>query len=132
MAITNSIARFPGVGGVLTAKTAVALSGTVQQTSTVTFAQPQATSSCGWVRVKVTNGGGTTPTCAAIIQLTDGTGTVIIGQFPALTIPLVATSGVDFIFEYNIDLNATSVSVLTTLGGTGPTATLDWEVFALP
>src|SRR5262249_37651600 len=99
MTVVNSIARYPGFGGHLYQKLTVALSGAGQQTNSITGISP--TTSAGYVRVKVLNGGGANTTCSFIVQATDGTGTVIVATIPATAVPNVASSGIDMAFEYN-------------------------------
>lgn len=133
MTIVNSAALVaPGFGTPLvSARASVAMSGTGQQTFTVPSSGSLApTARTGYVRVKVFGGGGTSPTLTDIlITATDGTATYTIDNFhPNTAITLSGTAGLDYLKEFCLDINATSISVLTTMGGTSPTATGDVEI----
>lgn len=133
MTIVNSAALVsPGFGSpIVAARANVSMSGTAQQTFTVPSSGSLApTCRTGYVRFKTTGGGGTSPTLTDIlITATDGTTTVTIDNFhPNTAITLSATSTADYLKEFCIDINATSVSVLTTMGGTAPTSTGDVEI----
>jgi hypothetical protein len=125
----------------------VALSGTVLQTNNLppTGTFPIAYSN-GWVRVKIYNGGGTTPTVIAVkILAGDGTNTIVVDYFnPATAHSLSATSWYDRSIYFLCDVAASGagggasgqlialngvnqIQIQTTLGGTTPTATMDSE-----
>jgi hypothetical protein len=134
MSITNSVASAGlEASGQLTQKTDIALSGTVQQTNSVTSILP--TISRLKVRFKISAGGGTSPTLTdVVIQVTDGTSTVVVFKYhPSTADTLSSTAWTEITTPVMVfDLAANEVDILTTLGGTSPTATLDWEVFATP
>jgi hypothetical protein len=44
----------------------------------------------------------------------------------------VAGSGVDYLIEYNVDINANQMTVTTTVGGTTTTCSMDLELIATP
>lgn len=125
----------------------VALSGTAPQTTNIpgTGLFPIAYST-GWVRVKIYNGGGTTPTVSNVkITATDGTNVIVVDTYnPGTAHNLTATSWYDRSIDFLVDLALTGagggasgqlialngvnqIQVITTLGGTAPTATMDLE-----
>lgn len=149
MAIQVSAATFGGVGEQLVQSLAVALSGTAQQTTRVPASgsiTPQVNR--GYIRAKVYNGGGTSPTLSDItFQAADGTNTVFIDNVhPAAAVALSTTSWVDVLIDFIVDTfgtsggaagnlispGATFFNVLTTMGGTSPTASMDVEIVAEP
>lgn len=102
--------------------------------------------STGWVRVKIYNGGGTSPTVTQVkIVGTDGTNSIVLDVFnPGTAHNLSTTSWYDRSIDFLVDVAATgagggatgqlialngvtSIQVITTLGGTTPTATMDCE-----
>jgi hypothetical protein len=109
--------------------------------------------SAGRLRIKIYNGGGTTPTLVdLVVSASDGTNTVIIGAsilHPTVAVPLTAaTAWLEFEFEFILDVatttagaggasgqllpgGATSMAVKTTLGGTTPTASMDVDLVPL-
>jgi hypothetical protein len=153
MAIVNSIATTgPGFGsGFLVARTAIAVSSgsasAVPSTGSLTIAIYR-----GKIRVKIYNGAGTTPTLTKLqIALTDGTNTVVIGDWNFGTaVTLSSTSYWDgfiaFCVDYStagggatgtllaptVSTNAQVVNVTPTLGGTSPAATMDVEIYGEP
>jgi len=149
MSIVNSVSTYTGVGNELYTSVNVVLSGTAQQTKTV-----PATGSFspavnrGYWRCKVYNGGGTSPTLTDLtVNGYDGTNTVVVDNFhPGTASTLSATAYVDvlsdFLFDYTtagggasgslLQYGATVLQFLTTMGGTSPTATADYEVAAQP
>jgi hypothetical protein len=138
MAITNSLQTvYPGMGqptcyGV---QTSVALSGSSQQTTSFTTTNtPQLAQGLprGMVRVKVYNGGGSNTTSTITVTVYDGTNTYAIGNLPAYTIANGSNSGHDYLFEYCVDISVIQVNILSTLGGTTTTATMDIELVAGP
>jgi hypothetical protein len=160
MSFNTSLASTqPGFGSSISssvnALTAVALSTTGAVANTVPSSGnlvPTFGVIAGKVRVKIYNGGGTSPTLVAIvIKLSDGTNTVTVDAFnPAVAVTLSATSWFDGLFAFLIDTGATAnggalgqlisnttqngaltLSVTTTLGGTTPTALMDVEVRAV-
>ena len=138
-AFTNRVAKIgPGFGSPLQndkyfLNAAVALSTTGQGTTTLpstsTWTAPFELSA-GWVRVKIYNGTGTSPTLTdLLITGSDGTTTVQIAQVhPNSAVTLSTTSWFDEIFPFFVDLTLTSITIKTTLGGTSPAATMDCEV----
>lgn len=114
-------------------QTNVALSGTGQSTTTLpktsTWTASQ-TLSAGYVRVKVYGGSGTSPTLTDVV-ITGSNGTItteLAALHPNSAIALSATSYVELLFPFITDLTLTSISILLTMGGTGPGSTLDCEV----
>ena len=149
MAIVNSVATYAGVGCQLLQGTGIALSGTAQQTNNLPTSGSISPNCCrGYVRVKIYNGGGTSPTVVDILTTaTDGTNTVTMDNYhPGTATVLSTTSYVDFLADILFDFAATAggavgcllnygatiFKCLTTLGGTSPTATLDWEIAVEP
>ena len=150
---------FPGMGqplrnDALYLQTGLALSGTAQQTFPIPASGVLVpTTTAGRIRVKIYNGGGTTPAVTDIvITATDGTNTVEIlqGTFHTnVAVSLTATSWLEFEFEYILDTapsgagggasgqlsgvigGANAFSVKTTLSGTAPTASMDMEICPL-
>jgi hypothetical protein len=135
-------------------QTGLALSGTAQQSfpmpSSGTFAIP---TTVGRIRIKIYNGGGTSPTVADVLILaSDGTNSVVVGQglvHPNAAVAITTTQWYEEEFEYILDTaasgagggasgqlssvvgGANSFSVKTTLGGTSPTASMDMEICPL-
>jgi hypothetical protein len=138
MAIVNTYQTlYPGYGQptVYGVKNAVALTTTVQQTNSFTTANlPGLTQGMtkGLCRVKIYNGGGTTPAAAIIVTVTDQTNTYTIANIPATTVPALANSGMDFYIDFGVDINFNQLNILTTLTGTTPTASMDAEIVAGP
>ena len=149
---------FPGMGVSVRNDTqylraGIALSGTPQQTSVLPATGIILPTTAGRIRVKIYNGGGTTPTFTdLVVNASDGTNTVIIGPslvHPASAIGLTATQWFEYEFEYLLDTaasgagggatgqlsgvvgGATSFNILTTMGGTSPTASMDVEICPL-
>jgi|HubBroStandDraft_2_1064218.scaffolds.fasta_scaffold00006_30 hypothetical protein len=115
------------------------------------------TITCGRVRVKIYNGTGTTPTLTKLqVQAFDNTNTVVIADWnPSTAATLSSTSWFDSYADFVVDTapstisggavgwligsasavtgngGITSLKVIPTLGGTGPGATMDVEVFGL-
>ena len=103
----------------------------------------------GKIRIKIYNGGGTSPTIVNIqVNASDGTNTVPLYTYhPTTALALSTTSWFDTYIAYLLDTassttnggavgqliagGATSFSVITTLGGTTPTASMDLEIFPL-
>src|ERR1700693_5635432 len=134
MAIVNSLSRFltnPPFAFVQKLTVAIGAGPTTTTQALPTTPGPQVVTN-GYVRVKVLNGGSADIFVSGTVQVTDGTGTVIIGVIPSASVPNVASSGIDLVFPFNIDINANSVSVTTTLTGTTKTATLDFEIAGNP
>jgi hypothetical protein len=155
-AINVQLARtFPGFGmGLLSSQNtnlAAALSGastTVTLPTTGTFTLATTT---GKVRIKIYNGGGTSPTITSIIgSASDGTNTVrFLEVAPATAYALSTTAWYDQMFDYILDTaasgagggatgqlsgvvgGATSFSFIIALGGTSPTASADLEIVPL-
>lgn len=107
-----------------------ALSTTSAQTTTLSGLTP--TIKQGWIRCKVYNGGGTSPTLINLtIQVTDGTTTEYVAVFnPATAISLAAATQITMVFPFLSELSVNAVKVITTLGGTAPTASLDIDIGA--
>lgn len=150
---------FPGMGQPLRndavfLQTGLALSGTVQQSFPIPLTGVLApTTTMGRIRLKIYNGGGTTPALTDVLVTgSDGTNTVVIGQavlHPNVAITLLASGNqwLEFIFDYLFDVGspgggasgqlssaiggANSFSVKTTLSGTAPTASMDMEICQL-
>jgi hypothetical protein len=148
---------FPGYGvGVrndnVYLRTGIALSTTGAQTNTMPATgtlSPGTT--VGQQRFKIYNGGGTSPTLVSLtVSATDGTNTpyFIYTNTPATALALSTTGWFDRFFEYLLDTatttagaggasgqllpgGATSFTATTTLGGTTPTASMDWEIVPL-
>lgn len=141
MAFTNRLSTVvPGMGTPLSNdslfyQSGVSLSGTTQQSTTLpssgSFAAPN-TLSKGYLRIKIYSGGGTSPTLTdLVVTATDGTTTVTMGQFlihPSTAFALASNAVFDDMQPFLLDINATSFTVKTTLGGTTPTASMDVEV----
>lgn len=134
MAFTTRLAIItPSMGSPLSndtllLKAGTSLSGTVLQTTSITSITP--TIRAGYVRVKLYNGGGTSPTLAALqIDFTDGTTTETVAVMnPAVAVPLSTTAFFDVVVPFLLEIGATQINVKTTLGGTSPTASMDYEV----
>lgn len=149
MSIVNSVGTFTGVGAQLVQQTGISMNGAGPTTTTV----PSSGSfspvvNRGYVRVKVYNGGGTSPTLTDItLQAGDGTNTVTLDNFhPGVAVTLSSTSFADVLFDILLDSlatgggstgtlsggGATIFKILTTFGGTAPSALMDIEVAAEP
>jgi hypothetical protein len=140
MAITNSIsAAMPTVGiptlvgTILASNQSVgnSLSGTTAQENSLTVGS-EFPISRGWIRVKTYNFTGTSPTQKLQVDVTDGTNTYTVrpvGAAQGVTTQ-GANSGFDETFFFITELSVTQVNIITTLGGTTPTASLDFEIFA--
>jgi len=129
----------------------IALSGTVQATSPIPATGVILGTTAGKIRVKIYNGGGTSPTLVdLLVTASDGTNTVLIGQslfHPSAAWALTTTAWFEVVIDYLLDTaasgsgggaagqllpgGATSFSVKTTLGGTSPTASMDLEIVPL-
>jgi hypothetical protein len=112
-----------------------ALSGTGQQTFVLPAALPSSwnapnTMSAGWAQIKIYAGTGTSPTLVdLVLQGSDGVNTVTFGVIhPNSAIALSSTGSCEFLIPFQTDLTLSSITLSTTLGGTSPGATLDWEV----
>jgi hypothetical protein len=155
MAINNSVANnSPGFGSPeLIQRLGIALSGAAQQTTSIP-ASGSITPGIyqGKVRIKVYNGTGTGVTLTdLILQITDGTNTVIFGEFHPNSAPtLTSTTWVDYLSDFCVDFGPTPggatgqliqpgaataaaivIQVLTTLGVPGG-ASMDVEVIGQP
>lgn len=148
MAIVNSVATAgPGYGsGFLVSRTGIAVSsGSASAVpSSGSLSQPVYR---GKIRVKVYNGTGTSPTLTKLqIAITDGTNTVVVEDRNFSTaVTLSSTAYYDGVFNFLVDSGAGGgatgtllgptlspamvVNVTPTLGGTGPGATMDVEVY---
>jgi hypothetical protein len=82
----------------------------------------------GQVRVKVYNGGGANTTVAVTVNFGDGTNTVIVFSQAATAVPNTALGGVDFIIDFELDIVPTTCNIITTVGGTTTTASMDAEI----
>lgn len=150
---------FPGMGHSLRndssfLQTGVSLSGN-SQTSTVHPASGvfAPTIGAGRMRVKIYNGGGTSPTLTDfVVTATDGTNTLVLPQsvlHPTVAISLNAGSWFDIIFDFMFDIattgaggasagqlsgtigGANAFTVKVTFGGTSPTGTMDIDLCPL-
>lgn len=153
MAIVNTVANTTqGFGsGFLTQRVGIAL------TSGTTFSLPSTGSVngnpiySGKMRIKIYNGGGTTPTLTALqLKATDGVNTVIFDDLNfSAAVTLSSTSFFDYIKDFNFDFSTlgggatgtllapgTAVAMVfqavATLGGSSPTASMDMEVCGQP
>ncbi len=155
MALNVRVDRtFPGFGvGVRNDATyyqaGLALSGTVQQTFPIPATGVILGTTAGKIRMKVYNGAGTSPTLVDLqVNASDGTNSVSIFNYhPSTALALSTTAWFDRYFNYLLDTaasgsgggavgqllpgGATSFNVLTTLGGTSPTASMDLEIVPL-
>jgi hypothetical protein len=113
-------------GGYATAN-AVALSTTSPVTTAVALGTQGYTN--GLIRVKIYHGGGTSPTVELQITVTDGTNTyTVLLPTTAFAVPAGANSGIDIVVDVNVDIEIATVDIITTLGGTTPTASMDYEI----
>lgn len=132
-------------------RTGISLSTTGQQTNTIPATgtlSPGTT--VGRLRIKIYNGGGTSPTLIdLLVQASDGTNTIpVYSNHPNVAFAISTTSWFDRYFEYLLDTatvtanaggangqllpgGVTSFNILTTLGGTTPTASMDLELAPL-
>jgi hypothetical protein len=156
MALTIRLDRtFPGMGSpmrndAIFLQTGLAMSGTAQQSFPIPASGVLSfQTTTGKIRMKVYNGGGTTPALTDIlVTASDGTNSVVIGNsllHPTVAVTLIAASNqfFEFFFEYLLDSGAgggasgtlaggaTSFSVKTTMSGTSPTASMDLEICPL-
>src|ERR1700693_508239 len=146
---------FPGEGvGVrndsVYLQTGIALSGTAQQSSPIPLTGTILGTTAGKIRIKIYNGGGTSPTLVDILVVaSDGTNFVpVFAYHPNVALTLLTTQWYDAYFAYLLDTasvtndaggvkgqllpgGATSFSVKTTLGGTSATASMDLEIVPL-
>ena len=117
------------------------LGGTGSATKTMSWATSVGvpTISKGKIRFKLQATAGTSPTLILIeFVLDDGTSFVSVERFnPTTAQPIALPSGspsatapdyIDRVFEFETDINATELSIVVTLGGTTPQATLDVEL----
>jgi hypothetical protein len=135
-------------------QTGLAMSGTAPQSFPIPSSGTLAlTFTAGRVRIKIYNGGGTSPTLVDFfVTAGDGTNTIVIGQslvHPNAAIAISATQWFEFEFEFILDVatsgagggasgqlssaigGANQMAVKTTMGGTSPTASLDVELVPL-
>jgi hypothetical protein len=124
----------------------IALSGASQSNTLPPSGSFPIAYSNGWVRVKIYNGGGTTPSVSGVkILLGDGTNQVVADYFnPTTAHSLSATSWYDRSIYFLCDVAATGaggptvgqlialngvsvITIQTALGGTTPSATMDTE-----
>lgn len=135
MAIVNSVQRvMAGFGAGAGAGTAAggyataagtALSG-ASTTTAVTMGTQGYTN--GKIRVKVYAGGSSTTALTLTITVTDGTNTYLVASVPAYTIANGTNSGLDMLFDVNVDIQIATVNIITALSVGTTTATLDYEV----
>lgn len=142
MAIGNSAAiTTPGYGSSLPPQVQnnIALSGTGVQTNTFPSTGVLVVNTrSGIVNVKIRNGAGTSPTVVMVaITCYDGTTTELVDAVaPSTAYALGANAVFHKTFRYLNDLTgaaaggpgASTVNVLTTLGGTSPSAVMDMEL----
>ena len=103
--------------------TAQAASGTI----TLTFSQPVTK---GRLRIKSSGVNAVTTSAIGALTVTDGTNVVEVrGPLLAAT---AAGANFDIITEFCTDIQATSLSFATTLGGATTTATINSEFFGNP
>ena len=110
------------------------LSGTSPETNTIPASGSLSpTGRTGKLCVKVYLGAGTSPTLVDLrVTATDGTTTSTVFEFAPAVAPALSSNGrVELLIPFKCDMNFTSVSIITDLGGTSPTAELDadltWE-----
>lgn len=150
MAIVNSCATFTGVGAQLVQLVGVSFNGTGPTTTRIPSGSTNLSPvvNRGYVRAKIYNGGGTSPTLTDItIQAGDGTNTVGLDNYhPGVAVTLSSTSFADVLFDVLFDSlatgggasgalsggGATFFNVLTTFGGTAPSALGDFELAVEP
>jgi len=137
MTFTNRLEQImPGWGQPVTLDTSflaanTALSGTGQASTTLPSSGSWSpTISKGRGRIKIYSGTGTSPTLTDILVTgSDGTNTVELFVFhPNTAVTLSSTSLLDLLFNFMTDLNLTSITIKTTLGGTSPGATMDAQI----
>lgn len=124
----------------------ISLSTTAIQTNTLSGFSP--TLSKGYIRVKIYGAGGTAPTLLALnVNVSDGTTFVMVyGNSPVVATAIVMSTtvaagspytnggsntnpgGEEYLIPFEVDINCTQLSILTTLGGTTPTAKMDVEI----
>lgn len=132
MTIVNSAQRLYGGLGTLSNYTSVAntaLSGA--STSTVITVGTQGYT-CGLIRVKIYNGGSSGTAAAVTVTVTDGTNTYLVGTIGAYTIAAGTNSGIDKTFDVDVDIQISSVTIVTALTVGTTTATLDYEILLGP
>ena len=138
MAIVNTIQRLMnGYGNgtcyVPTAGTALSAG---PQTNTVTLANSGFTQGYtnGLIRIHVYGGGGSNTTVVCAVYVGDGTNSVyVLPTTAAMAVPSTnAGSGVDYLIDVNVDIQITTVSFVTTVGGTTTTASMDTEICLNP
>lgn len=152
---------FPGMGVTVRQDTSYLQTGLAMTTagSPQTWPLPatgtfSTTFTAGRVRIKIYNGAGTTPALTDIVfKVGDGTNLITIGEsllHPNSAIAISATSWLEFEFEFVVDVATTSgtgggsigqllasigganqASLITTMTGTGATASLDVELAPL-
>lgn len=160
MAIVNSVATAgPGYGsGFLTQRAGIAVTSGTGYAIPVSGSVNGNPIYRGKCRIKIYNGTGTTPTLTLLTtSITDGTNTIILpagsygsGSSPITpTITLSSTNWFELVFEFLVDYStlgggstgtllgpgtaaAIVLTVTPTLGGTGPGATMDLEVYGEP
>lgn len=128
----------------------IALSTTGQGTSPIPATGTILGTTRGKIHIKIYNGGGTSPTLTdLLVNATDGTNTVAVFEYhPTVACTLTTTHWFERIFDYLLDQvtgstgsggaagqlingGAVTFNVLTTLGGTTPTASMDLEIVPL-
>lgn len=142
--ITRLPDQVPGLGSparndALFLKQALVLSGTAQQTNVIPASGNFSPALCrGKIRVKLSapSTSGVSPAVSSLyFVLTDGTNFVDVGRHssevmqlggatPSASIP----NYVDRILEFEVDINAVSLSVVSTLTGTNPIVLMDVEI----
>lgn len=134
MAFTNRLALItPSFGSPLQRDSLLLSEGNaLDDSTTTTLASLSPTVRAGWVRVRIYAGAGTSPTLTGLrVTFTDATTTEMVFDYQPETAQAYALSSVaipDFIIPFLLDINASSCSVITTLGGTSPTASMDVEI----
>jgi hypothetical protein len=111
----------------------VSLSTSSAQNNALSITAPVAGLTRGKYRIRIYSFGGTNPTVIARAYLYDGTNAVDVLLPESAFAPTLTTSpgpcGIDLEREFITEITATSLCVVTTLGGTSPTAQMDVECY---
>lgn len=143
MALTNnpwSALPSPGTPNIALYNYGVSLSGTTLQANTLVLGTSSSQGGysqsggswlkCGYLYIRVYTPTGTSPTVLVTCSLTDGTTTETFYLGSGTAFALATASVLRLFIPFATDLNATTITVNTTLGGTSPTAVLDMAVAA--
>jgi hypothetical protein len=119
-------------------KQAFALTGTTQQVNAISWSGSAPTISKGKIRLKFiapTTSGVNPSITSAYMVLDDGTNYVQVGNVSSAVFTAQVTTGaasipnqVDRVVEFEVDINATELSIATTLAGTSPVVLMDVEI----